>query len=101
MTTTSSKNTRNQTTNGVLNPRSTGFNMAIIYGLLFVPLMLVMDKEITVDLLAIPALLLYVLVQLIESFITKGKKATVPQWLIVGSFVVSVLTAVIMAIVSS
>lgn len=89
----------NKSRDGVLGPRSNGFNMAIIYGLLFVPLMVVMDEDITVDSLGIPALLLFLLVNGIELFIAKVRNKAVPQWMIVGSFVVTVLTAVFMAMV--
>lgn len=89
----------NKNNSGVLGPISNGFYAAIIYGILFVPLMLVADKEITVDALGIPALVLFLIINLIEFFMTKGRKKASSQWVILGSFIVSIGTAIVMTVV--
>lgn len=85
---------------GVLGPLSNGFFAAIMYGILFVPLMLISNKEISTDALAIPALILFLVINLIDFLSTNRKKKATPQWVVVGSFIVSVGTAVVMTIVS-
>ncbi|ANU09503.1 hypothetical protein A1A1_11992 [Planococcus antarcticus DSM 14505] len=98
MSTISTKKT-NLNNSGVLGTMSNGFYAAIIYGMLFVSLMLATGKEITVDGLAIPALLIYLVVKVTEYFTTKNKKTATSQWVVVGSFILSVATAIVMTVI--
>lgn len=96
-TTTKSREKSNET--GVLEPLSNGFYVALVYGMLFVSLMLVTGKELTINVLTIPALLLFLVVKATEYFVSKGRKKGTPQWIIVGSFVITVLTAIGMKVI--
>ncbi|KOS63822.1 hypothetical protein [Lysinibacillus sp. FJAT-14222] len=84
---------------GVLNSSSNGFYVALVYGMLFVSLMLVTGKELTINVLAIPALVLFLVVRVTEYFVTRGGKKDLPQWIIVGGFVIAALTAIGMTII--
>ena len=79
---------------GILGSLSNGFYIVLVYGMLFVSLMLVTGKEITINVLTIPALLLFLVVRAAEYFVTSGGKKDTPQWIKVGAFVVAVLTAI-------
>lgn len=83
----------------VLGQWSNGFYVALAYGMLFVSLMLVTGKELTINVLAIPALVLFLVVSVTEYFVTRGEKKDVPQWIIVGAFVIAVLTAIGMTVI--
>jgi len=89
---TTNKKKLNET--GVLGPLSNGFYVALVYGMLFVSLMLVTDKELTINVLAIPALVLFLVVRVTEYFATKGGKKDTPQWTIVGASIIAALTAI-------
>ena len=86
---------------GVLGQWSNGFYVALAFGMLFVSLMLVTGKQLTINVLAIPALVLFLVVSVTENFVTRGGKKDTPQWIIVGSFVIAVLTAIGMTIISN
>ncbi|MGE7948147.1 hypothetical protein [Lysinibacillus sp. NPDC093688] len=62
--------------------------------MLFVSLMLVTGKELTINVLTIPALVLFLVVRVTEYFVTRGGKKDIPQWIIVGTFVIAALTAI-------
>ncbi|MFT9817765.1 hypothetical protein [Lysinibacillus sp. NPDC056185] len=84
---------------GVLGPLSNGFYVALVYGMLFVSLILVTGKELTINVLAIPALVLFLVVRVTEYFVTRVEKKDIPQWIIVGRFVISALTAIVMTFI--
>ncbi|WP_427108625.1 hypothetical protein [Lysinibacillus xylanilyticus] len=84
---------------GVLGPLSNGFYVALAYGMLFVSLMLVTGKELTINVLTIPALVLFLVVRVTEYFVTKGGRKDTPQWTIIGAFVIAALTAIGMTII--
>ncbi|MBM7578222.1 hypothetical protein [Jeotgalibacillus terrae] len=84
--------------NGVLGPISKGFDAAIMYGLLFVSLMLVTGKEITTESLAMPALLLFLVVNGADYAAAKKNGKSTPQWIVVGSFVLAAGAAVAMTV---
>ncbi|MEY9975680.1 hypothetical protein [Lysinibacillus sp. RC79] len=86
---------------GVLGPLSNGFFVALVYVMLFVSLMLVTGKELTTNVLAIPALVLFLVVRVTEYFVTSGGKKDTPQWMIVGAFVIAFLTAIGMTVILS
>ncbi|MEY9971835.1 hypothetical protein ABH966_002208 [Lysinibacillus sp. RC46] len=67
--------------------------------MLFVSLMLVTGKELTINVLAIPALVLFLVVRVTEYFVTRGGKKDTPQWMIVGAFVIAVFTAIGMTVI--
>jgi|GEM_PF-1039839 len=94
---TTNKKKLNET--GVLGPLSNGFYVALVYGMLFVSLMLVTGKELTINVLAIPALVLFLVVRFTENFVTGSEKKDMPQWIIVGAFVMAVLTAIGMTVI--
>jgi len=58
----------------VLGPLSNRFDVALVYGMLFVSLMLVTGKELTINVLAIPALILFLVVRGTEYFVTRVEK---------------------------
>ena len=88
--------TNNQKLNesGVLKSSSNGFYVALAYGMLFVPLMLVTGKGLTINVLAIPALVLVLVARITEYFVTRGGKKDILQWILVGAFVTAALTAI-------
>lgn len=96
---TTNKKKLNET--GVLGQWSNGFYVALVYGMLFVSLMLVTDKELTINVLTIPALVLFLVVSVTEYFVTRDEKKDMPQWIIVVAFVMAVLTAIGMTVISN
>lgn len=95
-----SSSSTDKNNSGVLRPLSNGFYVAITYGMLFVALMLVTGKKITVDGLAIPVLILFLAVKLTEYITAKNNKARMPQWAVVGFFIISVATAIVITILN-
>ncbi|MEX3747324.1 hypothetical protein [Lysinibacillus xylanilyticus] len=59
---------------GVLGQWSNGFYVELAYGMLFVSLMLVTGKQLTINVLAIPALVLFLVVRVTEYFVTRDEK---------------------------
>ena len=82
---------------GVLKPLGLASSMAFVYVLLFVALMLIADKTITMNGVVLPALSVFLVISVIKSVFLKEHKNS-PQWLVVGSFIISSGLAVIMMI---
>ncbi|MBM7553267.1 hypothetical protein [Thalassobacillus pellis] len=82
---------------GILNPISHGLMSLLVYGMIFVALMLAFNGPITIETLVMPAVFIYIAVRLTE-YITIKKTNSVPRWLVLGSFSLSILTAAIMTI---
>ncbi|WP_062515678.1 hypothetical protein [Halobacillus sp. KGW1] len=78
--------------NGILNPISNGFMSVIVYGMIFVSLMIAFNGPITFETLFIPAFFIYTVVRVCEYLIVKKKNST-PSWLAMGAFGLAVLTA--------
>lgn len=76
---------------------SNGIMAAVVYAMLFVPLMLVLEGTITRDLLALPAVALLLVISLVQ-YIVKGN-SRYPRWLVLGSFITSVIVAVVMTVI--
>ena len=66
-------------------PISHGFMSLLVYGMLFVALMIVFNGPITFDTLIMPAAFIYVAVRALE-YVTIKKTNNVPRWLVLGSF---------------
>src|SRR5699024_12418811 len=82
---------------GVLYLLTLASSMAFVYVLLFVALMLIADKTITMNAVVLPALSVFLVISVIKSVFLKEHKNS-PQWLVVGSFIISSGLAVIMMI---
>ena len=82
---------------GILGSISHGFMSLLVYGMIFVALMIALDGPITFETLVMPAALIYVVVRVTE-YITIKKMNNVPRWLVLGSFGVAVLTAIVMTL---
>lgn len=76
---------------------SNGIMAASVYAMLFVALMIAFDGTITRDSLILPAAFLLVGISVVQ-WIVKGN-SRFPRWLVLGSFVMSVLVAVGMTVV--
>lgn len=81
----------------VPGPLENGIMAAYVYAILFVALMVVLEGTITGDSIVMPAVILLGVVSLVQ-YLVKGNSMQ-PRWLVVGSFVTGVLTAVVMAII--
>lgn len=81
----------------VPGPLDNGIMAASSYAILFVALMVVLEGTITGDGIVMPAVILLGVISLVQ-YIVKGNSMQ-PRWLVVGSFIVGVITAVTMAIV--
>lgn len=82
---------------GVLKPLGLSSSVAIIYIIFFVSISLVADKNITMDKLALPAVALYLLVSVLEYFFSKKNK-NIPKALSIVSFTLSIITAILIAL---
>ncbi|WP_018922687.1 hypothetical protein [Salsuginibacillus kocurii] len=82
---------------GVLGPFSISAKMTFVYVLLFVALMLLFDGVITVNGVGLPAVGLFLILSAAKSIISL-KTDRVPQWFILSSFALTVVTAVAMTI---
>ncbi|WP_052361401.1 hypothetical protein [Geomicrobium sp. JCM 19038] len=91
--------TTTKTREGVFGPRSHAFLSVLIYGMLFVTLMVATGGSITLDNLLLPIVAIYASVRIIE-FIVKRRQEKTPQWLVVGSFGIGAIMAVMMTILS-
>ena len=76
---------------------SNGTTAAFGYAILFVPLMLAFNGTITSDGIALPAVAILLVISLIQ-YLVKGDSKN-PRWLVLGSFVVPVVAAVVMTII--
>lgn len=83
---------------GVLKSLSLASAMAFVYILLFIALMLVSDKTISMDGVVLPALLIFLIISVANYLFVKKEKDS-PQWLIVGSFIITSVIAIIMTII--
>ncbi|WP_022794800.1 hypothetical protein [Marinococcus halotolerans] len=79
----------------VLKPASPGAKTALIYGMLFVALMLVTGKTITTDNLGLPAVALFLVVNVCD-YIERKSRKHFQQVIVVGSFLLAVASAVCM-----
>lgn len=75
---------------------SNGIMAAVVYAMLFVALMVAFNGTITRDTLVLPAVALLMVISIVQ-FIVKGN-SRFPRWLVLGSFTISTITAVIMTI---
>lgn len=78
---------------GVLDPLGLASSVAFAYVILFIALMLVFDKIITRDGVVLPAILIFLVVSIVKYIFFEGDKS-IPQWLVVGSFLISAITAI-------
>lgn len=76
---------------------SNGIMGATVYAMLYVALMIAFKGTITRDTLVVPAIALLVVISFIQ-FIVKGN-SRFPRWLVLGSFVTSTITAIVMTII--
>ena len=81
----------------VLDPLGLASSVAFAYVILFIALMLVFDKIITRDEVVLPAILIFLVVSIVKYIFFKGDKS-IPQYLVVGSFLISAITAIGMTV---
>jgi len=81
----------------VLDPLGLASSVAFAYVILFIALMLVFDKIITRDGVVLPAILIFLVVSIVKYIFFKKDNST-PQWLVVGSFLISAITAIGIAV---
>lgn len=77
---------------------SNGIMAAAVNAMLFVGLTIAFNGTITRDTLVVPAVALLVAISIVQ-FIVKGN-SRFPRWLVLGSFITSTITAIIMTIIS-
>lgn len=82
---------------GVLKPASPGAKTALIYGMLFVALMLAAEKTITTDNLDLPAVALFLVVNGCD-YIERKSHKHFQQVIVVGSFLLAVASALCMTL---
>lgn len=85
--------------NGLFGYTGNALSAALTYGILFVPIMLLLNKELTADSLGLPALAIYLVVKLIEYIARRSGVEEIPQWIVIGSFALSIIGAVLMGII--
>lgn len=78
-------------------PFSNGFMAAAVYAMIFVALMLAFEGTITRDTVVLPAVALLVVISLVQ-YIVKGN-SRYPRWLVIGSFITSIATAIVMTVI--
>lgn len=81
----------------IYGPFSNGIMAGAVYVIFFIALMLVFDGLITRDTIVMPAVSLFALVSLVQ-YIVKGN-SRYPRWLVIGSFIISIITSIIMTII--
>jgi RsiW-degrading membrane proteinase PrsW (M82 family) len=86
------------TKKGILAPLGLASSVAFAYAILFVALMLVSDKTITSDGVVLPAILIFLVISIVKYIFFKEDK-NIPQWLVVGSFLIAIITAVVMTFI--
>lgn len=86
------------TKKGILEPLGLASSVAFAYAILFVVLMLVSDKTITSDGVVLPAILIFLVISIVKYVFFKGDK-NIPQWLVVGSFLIAIISAVVMTFI--
>ena len=82
----------------VLDPLGLASSVAFAYVILFVALMLVFDKIITRDGVVLPAIFIFLVVSIVKYIFFK-RDNNVAQWLVVGSFLISTITAIGMTVI--
>ncbi|EZH64357.1 hypothetical protein DH09_01200 (plasmid) [Bacillaceae bacterium JMAK1] len=87
--------TASKTKQGVLGPTSHAFMSVLVYGMLFVALMVATGGSITLDNLLLPIVGIYAVVGITE-YLTMKRVDKAPQWLVIGSFGVGITMAVLM-----
>jgi len=80
----------------VLPSASTGITAALIYAMLFVALMVMMEKTITADNLGLPAVALFLIVSSFD-YIERNSRKQFQQIIVVGSFLLAFTCAILMA----
>ena len=75
---------------------SNGIMAVAVYVMLFVALMIAFNGTITRDTLVVPAVAFIVVISIMQ-FVVKGN-SRFPRWLVLGSFITSTVTAVVMTI---
>ncbi len=83
--------------NGVLGSPKTATMAAFTYAVLFIALMLLMGGKITINALGLPAIALFLITTFTEYIL---KTDQTPRWLVIGSFTIAAVLAVLMTVVS-
>lgn len=91
--------TASKAKDGVLGPKSHAFMSVLVYGMLFVALMVATGGSITLDNLLLPIVGIYAVVGVVE-FITMKRVEKAPQWLVNGSFGVGITMAVLITTIT-
>ncbi len=87
-----------ETKKDILKPLGLASSVAFAYAILFVALMLVSDKKITSDGVVLPAILIFLVISIVKYTFFKEDK-NIPQWLVVGSFLIAIIMAVVMTVI--
>ena len=87
-----------KTNKDILEPLGLASSVAFAYAILFVALMLVLDKTITSDGVILPAILIFLVISIVKYIFFKEDK-NIPQWLVVGSFLIAIITTVVMTFI--
>ncbi|MGP5274210.1 hypothetical protein ACTXLK_13020 [Psychrobacter faecalis] len=87
-----------ETKKDILEPLGLASSVAFAYAILFVALMLVSDKKITSDGVVLPAILIFLVISIVKYTFFKEDK-NIPQWLVVGSFLIAIIMAVVMTVI--
>lgn len=82
---------------GIYGSFSNGIMAASVYVIFFVTLMLVFEGTIIRDLVTLPAAALLLSITLVQ-YIVKGN-SRYPRWLVLGSFITSIIVAVVMTVI--
>lgn len=87
-----------ETKKDILEPLGLASSVAFAYAILFVALMLVSDKKITSDGVVLPAILIFLVISIVKYTFFKEDK-NIPQWLVVGSFLIAIIMAVVITVI--
>ncbi|MBE0446266.1 hypothetical protein [Psychrobacter sp. FME5] len=87
-----------ETKKDILKPLGLASSVAFAYAILFVALMLVSDKKITSDGVVLPAILIFLVISIVKYTFFKEDK-NIPQWLVVGSFLIAIIMAVVITVI--
>ncbi|MGP9516874.1 hypothetical protein ACT3RO_14035 [Psychrobacter sp. AOP5-CZ1-12] len=86
------------TKKGLLEPLGLASAVAFAYAILFVALVLASDKTVTSDGVVLPAILIFLVISIVKYTFFKEDK-NIPQWLVVGSFLIAIIIAIVMTVI--
>ncbi|ANQ63161.1 hypothetical protein AVJ22_00145 [Staphylococcus equorum] len=93
-----SNNSETNSNKYFLNSLSLAASMSFVYVIIFIALMLVSNKMIQMDTVALPAIFIFLIINSIEFIFSKSKR-NIPQIFNIISYITVIIIAVVMTII--